>query len=97
MTWWQVICAFGIPSMCLVTMIAVAKKTLASINAVKLGLQAVLRDRLYQSYNNYIDKGYAPIFARENFENMYQQYHTLGANGVMDDLRDDFLKLPTQK
>lgn len=28
-------------------------------------------------------------------ENVYIQYHNLGQNGVMDDLRKKFLELPT--
>ena len=65
--------------------------------AVKLGLQALLRDRLYQVYNHYQEKGYAPIYAKENFENMYTQYHNLGANGVMDEIREKFKNLPTER
>ena len=34
------------------------------------------------------------IYARENFENCWKQYHSLGVNGVMDDLHSKFLKLP---
>ncbi len=65
--------------------------------SVQLGIQALLRDRLYQSYLKYSEKGYAPIYARENFENMYNQYHNLGANGVMDDIHDKFMNLPTER
>lgn len=65
-------------------------------DAVCLGVQALLRDRLYQSYNYHHDKGYAPISAKENFENMWTQYHNLGANGVMDGVHKDFMKLPTE-
>ena len=61
--------------------------------AVCRGVQALLRDRLYQSYNHYTDKGYAPIYAKENFENMYKQYHALGVNGVMNSYRENFMKL----
>ena len=64
--------------------------------SVQLGVQALLRDRLYYTYMKYAEKGYAPIYARENFENMYQQYHTLGANGVMDDIYRKFNELPTK-
>ena len=64
--------------------------------SVQLGIQALLRDRLYSEYNHYNDKGYAPIYARENFENMYKQYHTLGANGVMDDVYKKFMALPLE-
>ena len=72
------------------------KITEQKTESVQLGIQALLRDRLYERYNHYTEKGYAPIYARENFENMYQQYHTLGANGVMDDIYRKFNELPTK-
>ena len=65
--------------------------------SVQLGIQALLRDRLYHTYMKYTEKGYAPIYARENFDNMYKQYHTLGANGVMDDIYKKFMSLPLEK
>jgi hypothetical protein len=64
--------------------------------ATEKGLQALLRDRLIYQYDKYKAKGYAPIYAKENFENLYQQYHNLGANGVMDDIYNDFRKLPVR-
>ena len=65
--------------------------------SVQLGVQALLRDRLYSTYLHYQEKGFAPIYARENFKNMYEQYHTLGANGVMDDIYNKFMALPLTK
>ena len=65
--------------------------------SVQLGVQALLRDRLYSTYMRYSEKGYAPIYARENFENMYNQYHILGANGVMDDIYSKFMALPLEE
>lgn len=65
--------------------------------AVELGIQAILRSQMISDYNKYSEKGFAPVYARENFENMYQRYHNLGANGVMDDMREKFLNLPLQK
>ena len=73
------------------------KLTEKKTESVQLGIQALLRDRLYQTYSHYSDKGYAPLYARENFENMYNQYHVLGANGVMDDIREKFLELPLER
>ncbi len=64
--------------------------------AVELGVQALLRDRMLHNYNKYTELGYAPIFAKENFENMYQQYHGLGGNGVMTQLHSEFMELPTE-
>ena len=65
--------------------------------SVQFGVQALLRDRLYSTYLHYQEKGFAPIYARENFENMYNQYHVLGANGVMDDIYRKFMALPLEK
>lgn len=69
----------------------------AKTEAVQRGVQALLRDRLYDKYVKYSEMGYAPIKARENFENMWEQYHNLGKNGVMDDIHEKFKELPTEK
>lgn len=81
--------------------IAYIKKQLnqakADNDAVKLGIQALLRAQMISEWNRWSDKGYAPIYARENFENCYKQYEALGANGVINDLRKKFLELPLEK
>ena len=64
-------------------------------NALELGVQALLRDRLIYQYEKYKSQGYAPIYAKENFENLYEQYHKLGANGVMDSIHEEFKALPS--
>ena len=73
------------------------KQNESKTESVQLGVQSLLRDRLYSTYLKYAEKGYAPIYARENFENMYKQYHILGANGVMDDIYHKFMALPLEK
>lgn len=64
--------------------------------AIKMGVQALLRDRLISEYNDRNEKGFAPIYAKENFENMWKHYHNLGKNGVMDGVHNDFMALPTE-
>lgn len=64
--------------------------------AVREGVQALLRAQMIGDYNHYQEKGYAPIYARENFENCWKRYHALGANGVMDDIHKKFLALPVE-
>ena len=64
--------------------------------AVREGVQALLRAQMINDYNHYIEKGFAPIYARQNFENCYSRYHELGANGVMDDIHKKFTALPTE-
>ena len=65
--------------------------------SVQLGLQALLRNQMIHEYNKYLDRGYAPIYAKDSFENMWVQYHNLGANGVMDEIHEKFKELPTER
>lgn len=94
MTVYNWLTLFGVPGLFL-ALVGFIKVQLAQNKAIKEGLQAILRDRLLQAYKHYEEKGYAEPDDRDNWENMYQQYHTLGANGVMDDIRTKFLALPT--
>ena len=64
--------------------------------AMKNGMQAILRDRLLQCFQYCRRQGYATSDDRQNFENMYIQYHALGGNGVMEDVRQKFFALPLQ-
>lgn len=66
-------------------------------NAIRIGLQASLKNDLKIRYDNWIKKGYAPMDAKDDLERMYQAYHNLGANGVMDAHREKFLSLPDSK
>lgn len=72
------------------------KTILDNLKAVKSGTQASLRNQMIQMWETYSRMGYAPIYVKDDFENVYQNYHKLGANGVMDDLREKFLALPTE-
>ena len=90
MSAWEIIKAAGIPALLLGVLIT----TWIQIRAVKRGVQALLRDRLMAGYKFYRAQGFADEDDRSNLENVYIQYHALGANGVMDDLREKFLSLP---
>ena len=65
--------------------------------AVRLGVQALLKNEIYKQYSEWMEKGYCPIHARENIQNMYERYHNLGENGVMTDLVKKIFELPTEK
>ena len=90
MSAWEIIKAAGIPAL----LLGVVITTWVQIRAVKRGIQALLRDRLIQGYKYYRHQGWADEDDRSNLENVYAQYHALGANGMMDDLRARFLALP---
>jgi len=64
---------------------------------MKLAIHALLRDRIIQSYNYYTDRGYCPIYARDSIQNMFNRYHALGQNGVIKDLVQNIMELPTDK
>ena len=64
---------------------------------MKKGLQALLRNQLYELSDTWTPRGYAPIEVKNNFENIYQQYHSLGKNGVMTHIHDEFMDLPSSK
>ena len=91
MTLVAILTGLGVPG-AIATAIALV---LRYIRSVKGGLQALLRAQMIAEFNKWEERGYAPIYARENFENCWKEYHTLGANGVMDDIHERFLSLPT--
>ena len=93
LTVYQWLCVFSVPAI----IFAVLKHIFNQIKGIRLGVQALLRAQMIDQYNKWEERGYAPIYARQNFENCWAQYHSLGANGVMDDLHKKFLELPTEK
>ena len=96
MTVCEWLCLLGIPSIVVGIIVGIIKTVFTQIKSVKLGVQALLRAQMIHDYNKWSELGYAPIYARENFENCWAQYHALGANGVMDDIHNKFLRLPTE-
>ena len=77
---------------------AAIKMAFMQIKGIKLGVKALLRAQMINDYNEFVEKrGYAPIYAKENFQHCWEQYHAIkGPNGVMDDIHEKFLRLPTE-
>ena len=70
-----------------------AKKT--ENDALRAGVQALLRDRIIQAYNHYVcEKGWVPIYAKESIDACYKSYEALGDNGVIDSLMEQLNELP---
>lgn len=65
--------------------------------AIKKGIQALLRDGIINQYNKYMEKKYIPIYALDNVESMYKEYHALGGNGTITELYQDLKRLPHRK
>ena len=95
---YQICCLCGVSSIgsaimgALITKIVSYKK---QNEALKKGLQALLRAQMINDYNKWTSKGYAPIYARQNFQNCWLNYEALGENGVMTNIHDKFMALPT--
>ena len=96
MTLLDLLAYWGIPAIITGAVILVFKTIFAHIKAVKLGVQALLQVQMIHDYNEWSERGYAPIEARKIFQNCWLQYHSLGANGVMDDIHNKFLALPIE-
>lgn len=64
-------------------------------DALRAGVQALLRDRIIQAYNHYVcEKGWVPIYAKESIDACYRSYEALGDNGVIDSLMEQLNELP---
>ena len=93
---YQWLCVLGIPGM-FVIMVAGLISIIRQIKVMKCAMRASLRDRLVQGYKHGIRQGWADMDDRKNMENIYRQYHILGGNGDMRDLRKTFRHLPMEQ
>ena len=66
-------------------------------DAIKLGLQSLLRGEITKAYYMYKDKGWIPLYALQSIEANYKNYEALGANGVIDGLWKEMMALPHTK
>ena len=103
MTLYNWLSLIGVPSILAAILIAVLKRLGRQINdndkktgAVQLGVQSILMDRLDYLHDAYVKRGWVDVHKKRLFENMYNQYKTLGLDGVMQQSWEDVRKLPTQ-
>ena len=67
-------------------------------DALKAGVQALLRDRIIQAYNHYCDdKKWIPIYALESINACFRSYEALGENGVINGLMEQLNDLPNHE
>ena len=67
----------------------------AQNKATMLGVQALLRDRLLQAFNFYLARGWIEASERDNVDNMYTQYESLGENNGISDIYSQVRALPS--
>lgn len=73
------------------------KKSQEEQNAIKSGLQSLLRSEITKAYYKYMEQGWIPLYALESLQQSHNDYQTLGLNGVMDGLWKDLMSLPHTK
>lgn len=92
---------FGLISTALVSMFKHFQKQdkirKAEQEAIKKGIRALLRDRIIEQYNKYMEREYIPIYALESVAAMYEEYHALGGNGTITQLYEELQELPHRK
>ena len=73
------------------------KKTKEEQDAIKMGLQSLLRTEITKAYYKYKEKGWIPLYALQSLQSVHENYQTLGRNGVMDGLWNELMELPHTK
>ena len=71
------------------------KKNRKTEEGIKEGVQALLKDRITQSYDHYKRAGSCSVYAKENIQDMYIQYEKLGGNGVIRKMVSELYNLPS--
>ena len=66
-------------------------------DAIKSGLQSLLRSEITKAYYKYMEQGWIPLYALESLQQSHKDYQTLGLNGVMDELWKSLMALPHTK
>ena len=57
---------------------------------------AMARSQLLENYERCMGKGFYTVDEREVYHELYDAYHKDGGNGIMTDLREKIVELPTE-
>ena len=66
-------------------------------DAIKAGLQSLLRGEITKAYYKYMDQGWIPLYALQSLEVNHKNYEALGENNVMNGLWSELMALPHTK
>lgn len=65
--------------------------------AIQEALKCLLRVKLIEYHDDYMEVGSIPSYALQNFIEMYDAYHVLGGNGMITQMISEIKKLPIKK
>jgi len=94
---WLVPFACGLAVSVAAAFISVLKKRGKKARLLEDGVESLLRLEIVRSYNEYTEKGYCPIYAKESLTRAYNDYHALGGNDVATGLYEKIIALPTER
>lgn len=58
------------------------------------GTKCLLRVKLIEYHDRYMEKGYIPSYALRNWVEMYEAYKRLGGNGMIEGMNKEIHALP---
>lgn len=73
------------------------KEAMNNMSALKLGVTELLRLQIIQYHDKYMAEGRIPLYALDNFNELYGAYHALGGNGAGQHMADEVRHLPTSE
>ena len=94
---WLIPFLCGLAVSILSSLISAAKKRESKARLIEDGVESLLRLEIVRSYNEYTERGYCPIYAKESLTRAYNDYHALGGNGVATALYEKIMALPTER
>ena len=90
---------FGIIAACLIgayrSLQKRVNKEIIEHTAVKNGMRSFLRRQIIADCEDAIIKGYATTRLKDSIDDMYESYHALGGNGVVTQLKNQVMNLPS--
>lgn len=92
---WFVLCMFSLFAIGYRRLMKAIGEDRKKNKAVAQGVEALLRDRIIDSFHKYEKTGICPIYAKENVKRMYIPYHELGGNDIATELVEKLLDMKT--
>ena len=94
----NILAILGFPSLFVLVSVTVKrmKKYSEQIKILMEAQQAQMRSQLLKDYYTYKRRGFVYESELEDWENLYNNYHSLGANGIMDKRREALMSLETK-
>lgn len=59
--------------------------------------KCLLRVKLIEDHDKFMERGHIPSYALSNYEQMYEAYHELGGNGMIEAMHDEIRTLRMEK